>query len=94
MGKVQSFKLEGFDLFLNSHDHRPPHFHVRKPGEWEIRVNFLLCSREKGLDFKPKYPPNLQISSKDENRILKLVLENRSKLLMEWERKVCIKEDQ
>lgn len=94
MGKVQSFKLEGLDLFFNSNDHMPPHFHVRKPGAWEIRVYFLLCSKEKGLIFDIKYPPNAQISSKDENRILKLVLENRSHLLMEWEKKVCIKEDQ
>ncbi len=93
MGKVESFKLEGLDLFFNSNDHMPPHIHVRKPGAWEIRVYFLLCRKEKGLVFDIKYPLNAQVSSKEENRILKLVLENRSKLLMEWERKVCIKED-
>lgn len=94
MGKVQCFKIDGLYLFFNSHDHRPPHFHARKSGAWEIRVNILLCSKENGLISTAKYPPNPQISSKDEKQILKFVLENKSKLLIEWEQKVCIKEDQ
>jgi hypothetical protein len=93
LGKIDSFKLEGLDLFFNSNDHLPQHFHARKSGAWEIRVYFLLCSKEKGLIFDIKYPLNAQITSKDKSRILKLVLENRSKLLKEWERKVCLKED-
>ena len=51
MGKVESFNLDGLDLFFNSHDHLPPHFHVRKPGQGEIRVFFLLCNQENGLNF-------------------------------------------
>ena len=94
MGKVQSFKLEGLDLFFNSNDHRPPHFHARKSGAWEIRIYILLCSKENGLVFTSKYPPNPEISSKEKKQILRLVLENREQLLDEWEKKVCIKEDQ
>ena len=94
MGKVQCSQIDGLYLFFNSHDHRPPHFHARKAGSWEIRVDILLCSKENGLVFTTKYPPNPQISAKNEKQILKLVLENRSKLLIEWEQKVCIKEDQ
>ncbi len=93
MAKVQSFKIDGLDLFFNSNDHRPEHFHARKSGAWEIRVFFMLCSQEKDLVIDPKYPPKPQISSKEKNKILKLVLENRSKLLIEWEQKVCPKED-
>jgi hypothetical protein len=94
LGKLQSFKIDGLDLFFNSNDHRPEHFHVRKSGAWEIRVYFLRCSKGKELVCDIKYPPNAQISTKEKNKILKLVLENRSKLLIEWEQKVCIKEDQ
>lgn len=94
MAKVQSFKIDGLDLFFNSNDHSPEHFHARKSGAWEIRVYFMLSSQENGLIFDCKYPPNPQISSKEKNKILKLVLENRSKLLDEWEKKVCIKEVQ
>jgi hypothetical protein len=93
LGKVQSFKIDGLDLFFNSNDHNPPHFHARKSGSWEIRVDILLSSIENGLVFTVKYPLNPEISSKDKKQILKLVLENRSTLLEEWEQKVCIKED-
>ena len=65
MGKLQSFKIDGLDLFFNSNDHRPEHFHVRKSGAWEIRVYFLLCSKGKELVCDIKYPPNAQISSKE-----------------------------
>lgn len=92
LSKLQTFALDGLDLFFNSHDHLPPHFHVRKPGEWEIRVLFLLCSEQKGLVFNVKWsrhPP----SKKEEREILKLVLTNLKSLRMEWEQKVCIKEN-
>jgi hypothetical protein len=89
LGKVESFNLDGLDLFFNSHDHWPPHFHVRKPGQWEIRVFFLLCNQENGLNFQVKWPANAKISSKEKKQILDHVLANRSKLLSEWEAKVC-----
>ena len=46
MGRVDAFAIGGLDLWFNSHDHGPPHFHVRRPGEWEIRVYFLDCTEE------------------------------------------------
>jgi hypothetical protein len=95
LGKVQAFKIDGLDLFFYSHDHKPPHFHAAiKSGEWEIRIDILQSSKENGLIYTAKYPRNPDISSKDKKQLLKLVLGNRSKLLDEWEQKVCIKEDQ
>ena len=94
MSKVETFALDGLDLFFNSHDHLPQHFHVRKLGKWEIRVFFLRCSEKKGLIFTPKWPPNAEPSSKEKREILKLVIKNRSALLMEWQKKVCVKENQ
>lgn len=93
MGRVSSFKIDGLDLFFNSNDHLPPHFHARKPGEWEIRVFFLLCSKKKGLVFNPKWPPDPDISSKEKSKILQRVLEHRVSLLTEWENKVSVREN-
>jgi hypothetical protein len=61
---------------------------------WEIRINILSCSKENGLTFNAKYPPNPKVSGKEQKQILKLVLENRAQLLEEWEKKVHVKEDQ
>jgi len=94
LGKVECFKIEGLDLLFHSNDHLPSHFHAEKSGEWDIRVYILLCSKENGLVFTPRYPLKPEISSREKKQILKLVLENRSKLLEEWEKKVCIKENQ
>ncbi len=94
LSKVETFALDGLDLFFNSNDHLPQHFHVRKPGRWEIRVFFLRCSQQKGLIFDLKWPPNTGPSGKEKREILKLVVENRSALLMEWQKKVCVKENQ
>ena len=44
MGKVGCITLAGLSLWFNSNDHLPPHFHVNKTGEWEIRIYFLRCS--------------------------------------------------
>ncbi|MBK6685976.1 MAG: DUF4160 domain-containing protein [Deltaproteobacteria bacterium] len=38
MGRVAAFSINGLDLWFNSNDHLPPHFHAEKPGEWEVRV--------------------------------------------------------
>lgn len=41
MGRVQAFSIPGLDCWFPSLDHDPPHFHVRRPGEWEIRVRIM-----------------------------------------------------
>ena len=93
MGKVECFAIDGLELFFLSNDHLPQHFHVKKAGSWEIRVYFMRCSKEKELNFDIKFPRNATIPSKDQKKILNLVLKNRSALLREWERKVCVKEN-
>lgn len=93
MGKVECIELDGLDLFFLSNDHLPEHFHVKKVGAWEIRVYIKRCSEKNGLAYDPKFPRNVTVSSKDQKKILNLVLKNRSALLREWERKVCVKEN-
>lgn len=46
MPEVVSLVLHGLDLWFNSDDHLPPHFHAEKPGEWEVRVYFLRAAAE------------------------------------------------
>ena len=88
MGKLDYFQLAGVDLWFNSSDHEPPHFHARKPDKWEIRVFFGACKRRK-LAFNVKFPPSgLGPSGKERRELLSLVLRHRDALYIEWEAKV------
>jgi len=77
-------RLAGFDAWFNSQDHEPPHFHLRKPGEFELRVFFL-----KGDMFELKW------GDMPKAKVLKLlgqqVRSKRVELLIEWSKKVQVK---
>jgi hypothetical protein len=51
---VGCIEVAGLNLWFNSNDHLPPHFHASKLGEWEIRIYFLRCS-EGRFDFDLKW---------------------------------------
>lgn len=88
MGKVECFVLAGIQLIFYSADHLPPHFHAKKKQAWEIRVNFLE-SVSGNLKYEliwGKHP-----TAKDKKAILENVLNNKAKLLEEFEAKVCLK---
>ena len=88
MGKLECFQLTGLELWFNSSDHEPPHFHARKPDKWEIRVFFGACKR-RNLVFNVKFPPSRSgPSSKERRKLLSLVLQHRDTLYAEWEAKV------
>jgi hypothetical protein len=92
MGKVEAILIAGLDLWFNSSDHVPPHFHARKPGQWEVRVDILAC-RPGHLVFTMKWPPNPSGPNRAEReRLLTETLSNREALLAEWETKVVRKE--
>lgn len=96
MGKVECFTLSGLDLFFNSSDHRPPHFHVES-ADWEIRVFIDSSSKENGLHFEYKQPKNPPkkfrgLTKQQRDKLLKLLVNNRAELLREWEQKVDLKE--
>ena len=42
MARVTAFQIEGLKIWFWSCDHEPPHFHVKRRGEWEVKVCFLL----------------------------------------------------
>jgi hypothetical protein len=86
LGQVQCIAIEGLDLWFNSHDHVPPHFHVGRRGEYELRIFFLECTADE-LAFNVKWggEPDARVLAD----IRELVVKNRVPLLEEWERKVC-----
>lgn len=87
MGQVEAFTIQGLQLWFNSSDHLPQHLHVKRRGEWEIRVFFLECA-ENHLAHEQKWGRK-KPSAGDRAAILAAVLEHQAALLDEWERKVC-----
>ena len=86
MGQLDAFSLAGLQLWFNSSDHQPPHFHAKRRGEWEIRVFFLL-SGAGDLSYEIKWGSDPSRSDRD--AILDEVLAHRAELFEEWEAKVC-----
>ena len=86
VGKVSCFAIAGLELWFNSNDHLPHHFHVSRVGEWEIRVYFLEVT-EDTLSYDVKWGPIPSRRVRDSIR--NLVVQHRESLLLEWEEKVC-----
>lgn len=86
MGIVECMSMEGYRMWYNSSDHLPPHIHCKKMSEWEIRVYFMDCSEDNGLAFDVKWGSDP--GSRFRKDLNKLVLQNRLRLLREWEEKV------
>ena len=96
MGVVSSFSIQGLDIYFNSLDHFPPHFHV-ECAAWHIRVFIDSSSLERGLHFQyklPKKPPRKfrGLSKKQKRELLQKVINHKAELLSEWGKKVCIRE--
>lgn len=82
-------QLEGLEIIFYPNDHEPEHFHVRKSGEWEIKVYFRLCTANH-LEFEEKWQLKSAGPSKiDRQRLREYVVQHRSHLESEWETKVC-----
>jgi hypothetical protein len=93
LGRVTAITIAGLDLWFNSSDHLPPHFHARKPGKWEIRVFILECV-EGRLAYTVKWPRHgARLSGRDRRKLLAETLAHRAELLAEWEQKVVPLED-
>ncbi len=88
MGKVDAFTISGFDLFFYSSDHLPPHLHVRKAGEWELRV-YLMTSTGRSLDYEVKWPKSFSGPKSKVRKLLReKIVKHKEQLLVEWEEKV------
>jgi len=87
--RLACFSVVGLELWFNSDDHLPPHFHAEKAGEWQVRVHFMR-DREEMIALvytrSPRHP------TKGELKVLLREAErNRVALLKEWEAKVNVK---
>jgi hypothetical protein len=84
MGRISCFGLEGIQCWFNSQEHKPPHFHAKRRGEWEVRVHFLK-SRTEMVEVKWQ---NERISRQDRKNLCDKAKTYRPELLKEWEEKV------
>ena len=85
MGKVTSFSLAGIQCWFWSLDHRPPHFHAKKDGQWHVSVYFLRLT-DQMIERRPG--PRGVLIAKDRNALCDMAKQHREELLAEWERKV------
>jgi len=83
MPKVTCFEIPGLSCWFWSDDHDPPHFHVKRDGEWEIKVKFTEDDEEL-FELKWGDAP----SGKVLRELRKAVKKHRIALLAEWEEKV------
>lgn len=81
MGKVDAFTIVGLIMWFWSGDHLPPHFHAKKPGEWEMRIH-ILETRKGELSFDLKWGDGP--SGKLKGELAKLVVKHREALYEEW----------
>lgn len=83
MGKIECFEIPGLYCWFWSNDHDPPHFHVKRQGEWEIKVKFL-----ENDDQMFEHEWGNMPGSKVLRQLKKVVVNHRTALLAEWELKV------
>jgi hypothetical protein len=87
--KVACFAVAGVELWFNSNDHLPPHFHAEKVREWQVRVFFIEGAR--GM-FEVVYSNRKNRPSKsDLKEIVQLTEAHRAELLAQWEVAVDVK---
>jgi hypothetical protein len=80
MAKVKCFEIPGLYFWFWSNDHNPPHFHVRRRGEWELKVNFLE-GPDKMFELEWGEAPNSKVLKTIAGR----AITHREALLLEWE---------
>jgi hypothetical protein len=90
MARLTCFEIAGMHLWFYSNDHEPPHFHVKRKGEWEYRVNFL---RTAGGMFEVIWSRKKAQMSKSDRQLLEQMIEqHRFEILREWEEKMNMHE--
>lgn len=87
MSKLKCIAVDGLRLWFWSDDHNPPHFHAQRPGEWELKVNFMESSAAKMFTLVK----GNKVPSAYTKLLEKLVVENRLGIFKEWERSVHLK---
>jgi hypothetical protein len=83
MPKVACFAIPGLTCWFWSNDPDPPHFHVKREGEWELKVKFAEGEAQM-FELEWGDPPKAKVL----REIAKNVEEKRVQLLAEREAKV------
>lgn len=81
MGRLEAFGVPGCRCWFYSGDHSPPHFHAAAPGEWEVRVFFLLEPVVYDVKYEVRRIPRVVLRA-----LLEGAREHRAELFREWER--------
>ena len=76
MPKVACFEIPGLSCWFWSNDHNPPHFHMKRQGEWELIVNFADAEAQM-FEMVWGDPPKMKVL----RRIERIVMEHRIELL-------------
>ena len=82
MARVDCFRAPGIQMWMNSGDHEPPHFHPRKAGHWSARVFFLDSRARMIQDLRP---PGARMKGTTRRAIIAGVEAHRADLLRQWE---------
>lgn len=91
MSQLEAFEIPGLVIVFYSNDHAPPHFHVKRRGEWELRVFFLECTAthlESEAVFSKKGKAINPTQRKD---LCRLIQRHRRAVLRQWQRAVEIR---
>ena len=80
MARVTCFQVPGIRMLIPSGDHRPPHFHASRPGEWSAKVFFLEPADQMIQAIRPL---DATIRGRDRRTIVRGVEANRQALLEE-----------
>ena len=83
MAKVDCIDFPGLTCWFWSNDHDPPHFHVKRAGAWELKVNFL-ADADVMFELQWGTAPKAKLL----RQIADAVRANRDALLAEWQAKV------
>ena len=80
MARVAAFEIGGIDCWFYAQDHRPPHFHARRKGEWEFRVFFLMPKKS-----MLEQVGGGRMKRRDRNDLCDMAELYREELFAEWE---------
>jgi hypothetical protein len=88
MARLRAFQLIGYELWINTNDHAPPHFHLTDHAEtFELRIHFLEVLPGH-LSASVVFPKAARSSSclrgAKRAELIELVLQHREELLAEW----------
>jgi Domain of unknown function (DUF4160) len=83
MARVDCIDIPSLVCWSWSNDHDPPHFHAKREGEWEIKVNFLAAVGDM-FELQWGSAPNAKVL----RQIAATAIVARATLLAEWQAKV------